>query len=149
MIGTVGMRRLGGTPVVFTAADSEIPDERSPASYESLQEALRSLWRTSLEKQCRAAEHIELKEGAQVMLIFNIGGGSILDEVDEVDASSESVEQSSPPFSPPVDSDLNLVNGSRGVVTHFGNADMLLMPLEQKMKQIMKEAVCILAYVAF
>jgi hypothetical protein len=146
MIGTVGMRRLGGTPVVFTAADSEIPDERSPASYESLQEALRSLWRTSLEKQCRAAEHIELKEGAQVMLIFNIGGGSILDEVD---ASSESVEQSSPPFSPPVDSDLNLVNGSRGVVTHFGNADMLLMPLEQKMKQIMKEAVCILAYVAF
>ena len=137
-----GMRSLDGPAVVFTAADSEVPDARSPASYESLQQALRSLWRTSLEKQCRAAATIELKEGAQVMLIANLPTGSIptlaSSDYDGLSSSAEAKGRTGDPTG--CSGATSLVNGSRGVVTHFGSAETLLLPLEQLAQQMIQQA---------
>ena len=138
----LGMRSLEGSTVTFTAADTVVPDERSPASYESLEEALSSLWRTSLEKQCRAAATIELKEGAQVMLIANIANGSIPMLLSEDDGLSPPAATTQTGTSELTDHSgaASLVNGSRGVVTHFGSAETLLLPLEQLAKQMIQQA---------
>lgn len=137
-----GMRSLDGPAVAYTAVDSEVPDERSPASYESLERALRSLWRTSLEKQCRAAATIELKQGAHVMLITNLPDGSIPIVVskDDVLSSPTAATQRGTGELTNQSGAARLVNGSRGVVTHFGSAETLLLPLERLAEQMMQQA---------
>ncbi|KAK9829900.1 hypothetical protein WJX72_008563 [[Myrmecia] bisecta] len=81
---------------IFYAADDAVPDQSIPPEHQA--EAVRELFRsTFFGKDARVAAEVELKVGAQVMLMYNLS--------------------TQPPY---------LVNGSRGIIKGFTNALKLL-----------------------
>ena len=104
-INTQRLQELPGESCTYSSVDSvEVDDRVDPEDYDR---AKRDLWNSTFFTVCQAAKELELKPGAQVMLVKNLsfeGGG------------------------------MSLINGSRGVVSRWRTVKEVLEELITALK---------------
>jgi ATP-dependent DNA helicase PIF1 len=101
------LEKLKGQSRFFSCKDSVVADEG--IGVEQHQDAIAQLQRNGVPKSCRVPQNLELKTGAQVMMLKNM----------EVYLNGESTPR-------------KLLNGSRGQVTGFAQVAGLLPELEKR-----------------